>query len=229
MIKLYQPVGILRGSRIVGGVQLPAKRQEIVAAAAVLMHSKGYENTKLIDILAAAHIGKGQFYHYFTSKHELGLAVLDHCFKQWNQRLLENVLGSGKDPETRIHEMLEWVIELQRRNQAKCGCVFGNLAAEMSEHDEAFRRKLEAAFDAWINRIKAVLGELVPSAREDPDATTNMAQAIVAMLEGGILLMKSKQNLAVLINVADQIKFLIKSFVQNQRLQEQCEPGGANT
>ncbi|VBB09519.1 tetr bacterial regulatory protein hth signature [Lucifera butyrica] len=193
------------------------KRREIVAAAAALMHSKGYENTKLADILEAAQIGKGQFYHYFSSKHELGLAVLNYRFESWNQRLMENILSSGKDPETKINEMLDWVIEQQRLNQAKCGCVFGNLAVEMSEHDEAFRRKLETVFEIWVSKLKPVLSEMILPVQADPEEINKMAQGIVAMIEGGILLMKSKQDLNVLVNITAQIKFLIRSFVQNQR------------
>lgn len=196
---------------------MPSKRQEIVISAAALMHSKGFENTKLADILDAAQIGKGQFYHYFASKHELGLAVLDHCFANWNQRLMENILGSGKNAEIKIDEMLDWVIEQHRRNQAKCGCVFGNLAVEMSEHDETFRQKLESVFETWVSKLKPVLSEMVLPVQADPDEVSKMAQAIVAMIEGGILLMKSKQDLNVLVHITDQIKFLIKSFVQNQR------------
>lgn len=199
------------------GIQLTDKRREIVAAAAALMHSKGYENTKLADILEAAQIGKGQFYHYFSSKHELGLAVLNYRFESWNQRLMENILSSGKDPETKINEMLDWVIEQQRLNQAKCGCVFGNLAVEMSEHDEAFRRKLETVFEIWVSKLKPVLSEMILPVQADPEEINKMAQGIVAMIEGGILLMKSKQDLNVLVNITAQIKFLIRSFVQNQR------------
>lgn len=199
------------------------KRQEIVVSAAALMHSKGYENTKLADILDAAQIGKGQFYHYFSSKHELGLAVLDHFFHNWNQRLMEKILGSDKDPETKINEMLDWVIEQQQRNQAKCGCVFGNLAVEMSEHDEDFRRKLEAVFETWVNKLKPVLAEMISPVQADPGEVSKMAQGIVAMIEGGILLMKSKQDLNVLVHITDQIKFLIKSFVQEQRRRRETE------
>jgi TetR/AcrR family transcriptional regulator, transcriptional repressor for nem operon len=195
------------------------KRREIIALAATLMHSKGYEGTKLADIMDAGQIGKGQFYHYFSSKHELGLAVLDLCFETWNRRLLENILSSGKNAEVKINEMLDFVIEQQRRNQAKCGCVFGNLTVEMSEHDEAFRRKLAAVFESWVGKIKPVLCELVSPAQADSDDVNKMAQAIVAMLEGGILLMKSKQDLNVLINITDQVKFMINNFVQSQRRQ----------
>ena len=191
------------------------------------MHSKGYGNTKLADILDTAQIGKGQFYHYFASKHELGLAVLDYVFAKWNRRLMENILGSGKDPETKINEMFDWVIEQQRRTQAKCGCVFGNLAVEMSEHDEAFRRKLESVFETWVNKIKPVLGEMVAPVQADSVEVSKMAQSIVAMIEGGILLMKSKQDLNVLINITDQIKFLIRSFAAESKSSGQSRMGGA--
>ena len=195
------------------------KRQEIVISASFLMHSRGYENTKLADILEVAQIGKGQFYHYFTSKHELGLAVLDHLFEKWNQRLIEDILGSAKDPETKINEMFDWIIEQHRRNQAKCGCVFGNLAVEMSEHDEEFRRKLSSVFDTWVHKLNLILHDMLFPVRADPGEVQKMAQSIVAMTEGAILLMKSKQELQILVNITDQIKFFIKCFEENQQQQ----------
>ncbi len=196
---------------------MAGKRGEIIALTASLIHSKGYENTKLSDILETAGIGKGQFYHYFASKRELGLAVLDYIFANWNQRLMEDILGSDKDGATKIDEMLDWAIGQQRRNEARCGCVFGNLAVEMSEHDEAFRRKLDAVFETWTARLEPVLADMLAPARADAAELRGMAQAVVAMLEGGILLMKSKQDITVLLNIAGQIKFLIGSFVRQHR------------
>ena len=190
------------------------KRQEIIKLAAGLMHSKGYENTKLSDILEAADIGKGNFYHYFTSKQELGLAVLDHVFSYWNYCLLENILSSEKDPVVKFDEMLEWVVNQQKQNHAKFGCVFGNLAVEMSEHDEVFRRKVESVFDKWTEKLAVVFGEMISSPAVAREKVLNFAQAIVAMLEGGILLMKSKQNIAVLENVAELARANVKQFVQ---------------
>lgn len=193
------------------------KRREIIATAAKLIHSKGYENTKLADILEAADIGKGQFYYYFASKHELGLAVLDHYFEHWNQRLLEKILGSDKSAELKINEMLEWVIEQHRRNQAKCGCVFGNLAIEMSEHDEAFREKVSTVFETWVEKLKLVLaGTIEAPSPADIAEIDKLAQGIVAMLEGGIMLMKSKQDINVLLNITDLVKHLVNTFLQSR-------------
>ncbi|WP_157058013.1 TetR/AcrR family transcriptional regulator, partial [Calditerricola satsumensis] len=44
---------------------MTTKRAQIVAIAADVIHKKGYQNTKVEDVLLAAEIGKGQFYHYF--------------------------------------------------------------------------------------------------------------------------------------------------------------------
>jgi TetR/AcrR family transcriptional repressor of nem operon len=186
-----------------------------VKATAILMHSKGYENTKLSDILEAAQIGKGQFYHYFSSKHELGLAVIDYFYQNWNRRLMEEILSSPKDPEMKFNEMLDWVVNTHRSNQAKCGCVFGNLAIEMSEHDEEFRQKIKFVFETWMEKLKPVLtGMIKEPIRMDNAEIEKLAQGIVAMLEGGILLMKSKQDIEVLINVTDLVRILVNAFVQ---------------
>lgn len=194
------------------------KREQIIEATVVLMHSRGYENTKLSDILEASKIGKGQFYYYFSSKHELGLAVLDHYFSTFNRLLLEDILSSQKDAEIKFNDMLEWIVNHHKRNQAKCGCMFGNLAVEMSEHDEVFRQRLESVFEKWVDRLRPVLADLVSPFPVKDDEIDKLAYGIIAMIEGGILLMKSKQDIYVLMNVTELAKTLVKCFVQHLTL-----------
>lgn len=196
------------------------KRQQIIEVTTVLMHSKGYTNTKLSDILDAAQVGKGQFYHYFSSKHELGVAVLDYFFSTWDRFLLENIMSSPADANSKFNDMLEWIIKRHKSNQAKCGCMLGNLAIEMSEHDEVFRQRLDQMFEKWADKLKLILIDLVspfPAADAELD---KLSHGIIAMIEGGILLMKSKQDINVLINVIELIKTLVKCFVQQHTLEK---------
>lgn len=192
------------------------KRQEIIAASAVLMESRGYENTKLSDILEASHIGKGQFYYYFSSKRDLGLAVIDYFFESFNKELLGNILGSEKAPETKLNEMLAWIVALHQSKQARCGCVFGNFALEMSEHDDEFRQKVDDVFSTWVGKLRQILEEMCASSEcDDPDERTSFAQSIVAMIEGGILLMKSKQDIGVLEGVTHYVQYLVHAFAES--------------
>ena len=47
------------------------RKAEILNAAQMLFHQKGYENTSINDVLESVGIAKGTFYYYFKSKEDL--------------------------------------------------------------------------------------------------------------------------------------------------------------
>ena len=184
-----------------------SKKLEIISIAREIIHSKGYQATSINDILQAAQIGKGQFYHYFSSKYELGLAVVEDLLQDWSHLLIKDILQSSKEPTARLNDMLDRTLQYHSEMTEKQGCPIGNLAIEMSEHDETFRVQIEQFFNQWIDSVKLALDEMVQ--QNQLDATTDTyksAQAIVSMVEGGILLMKNQQNIGLLGNVFDVIR-----------------------
>jgi AcrR family transcriptional regulator len=56
-------------------------RLRILSAAGNLISTHGYSATSLDDILTAAGITKGAFYHYFKSKEEVCSALLEEAIK----------------------------------------------------------------------------------------------------------------------------------------------------
>jgi len=183
-----------------------SKKQEIISIAKNIIHCKGYQATSISDILHAANIGKGQFYHYFSSKYDLGLAVMENLIEEWDHQLILNILQSSEDPKLKINKMLDWILTYHAGKEEKSGCPIGNLTIEMSEHDETFRLKLDHFFKRWIGSIETVLEEMVK--QNQLHSTVDIrksAEAIVAMIEGGILLMKSQQDISILMNVIDVI------------------------
>jgi TetR/AcrR family transcriptional repressor of nem operon len=188
-------------------------RQDIIIAAAKLIESKGYHNTNISEILEASHTGKGQFYYYFQSKHALGMEVLDFLFAAFKKNMIEGILDSRLEPEGKIDAMLAWIVAFHRERDAQCGCAFGNLALEMSEHDEAFREKVEEVFALWTGRLADVISGL-PGATGGHQNAQGLAQAVVAMIEGGILLMKNKKDITVLAGVCGRVKTLIHATLQ---------------
>jgi TetR/AcrR family transcriptional repressor of nem operon len=178
----------------------PATREVVLEAATRLIHLQGYQNTTLDDVLSASGVGKGNFYHYFRSKEDLGFAILD--------RVIEAFLSRGIDPcfadpdagrVDQIRCFLGRVREaLQARNCAG-GCLFGNLAAELADVHEGFRARLAGLFARWNARLTEVLeeararGEVTEACR--PDA---VAHFLVASLEGAMLLTKLTKDIAVM-------------------------------
>ncbi|MGP4075925.1 TetR/AcrR family transcriptional regulator [Halobacillus sp. K22] len=177
------------------------KRREIINTTAELIHTKGYEATKLSDILKASDIGKGQFYHYFASKRELGLAIVDHYVAMWNHELIQGVFLSPISSKEKMDKMLEWAVNYHESIPRISGCPFGNLAIEMSEHDEEFRSKINGLIDQWILNLAEVMKDLRGEAQ-----ALQQARAIVAQIEGGILLMKSYQDISILKDIIEAIR-----------------------
>src|ERR1700744_4510090 len=52
-------------------------REHLIDVGVGLMHRNGYNATGLSDILNAADVPKGSFYHHFSSKEEFAAAVLE--------------------------------------------------------------------------------------------------------------------------------------------------------
>lgn len=186
---------------------MSSKKQEIIRISREVIHSKGYQATSVSDIMAAANIGKGQFYHYFQSKHDLGLAVVEDLVKDWEGQLIIGILNTSDDPVTKLNQMLKWAETSHAEMEIKYGCAMGNLAIEMSAQNEEFRVKIEEFFNHWVNSVADILTEMIENHHLDESINPKKnAESIVAMIEGGILLMVSRQNIQVLQDIFEVIK-----------------------
>jgi len=180
-----------------GQLQPNLKREQIITAAAELVHLRGYNHTSLDEILDAADAGKGQFYHYFASKEELGLAIVDRAAARIRATLLERVeRGQGL---AAIRWMLRCLTDTAKRTKCGGGCPLGNLAAEMSDVRETFRRKLAGVFELWRQVIERALitaqrrGELRPGVN-----ARQLSFLILSTIEGAILLAKVQHDARVM-------------------------------
>ena len=83
-----------------------ATRQRVSKTALKLFGKKGFNNTRLSEILSVARITKEGFGFHFNSSEELGLAVIDSVVRIWVERIPAEAVRE-KDPMRRIHRMFE--------------------------------------------------------------------------------------------------------------------------
>lgn len=57
------------------------KRELILAKGSQVMTRRGYHGTGVMEIVQAAGIPKGSFYHYFASKEDFALQALDFVYR----------------------------------------------------------------------------------------------------------------------------------------------------
>lgn len=101
-----------RNSRISGTARAPVpdKREAILRAAIKVFAGKGYFNSKVADIAAAAGIADGTVYLYFKSKDEILHSIFD--------RAMDEFIAEGKreldglaDPQQRLTRIAELHLE----------------------------------------------------------------------------------------------------------------------
>jgi TetR/AcrR family transcriptional repressor of nem operon len=185
-----------------------ATRDQILNAAARLIHVQGYHSTSLDDVLRESGVGKGNFYHYFKSKEDLGYAIIDRITRGFVERSLgPSFQDEAADPVGQIRAFLDRVLEAQRQRNCVGGCVMGNLASELSDVHEGFRQRLASLFDVWRRHLADAVrrGQARGQLRADLDAV-RLAQFLVAGLEGSILLSKVTKDITVMERCVEEMK-----------------------
>lgn len=89
------------------------KRQELLNAAEKLFCARGYEGASVQDILTAAGMSKGGFYHHFASKEDVMKAL---CARRAERAVAftAELLASAATPMERINAVLHGFMPLRR-------------------------------------------------------------------------------------------------------------------
>jgi TetR/AcrR family transcriptional regulator, transcriptional repressor for nem operon len=191
-----------------------ATREAILVAALRLMHVRGYNATSLDDVLRESGIGKGNFYYHFRSKEELGYAILEQIVTAFVEHTLEPCFSDPTEPPlAQIGCFLDRVVQAQRDRQCRGGCAMGNLASELSDVHEGFRKRLASVFTTWHTRLAEALAEAKRRGQVgnmcDSDAS---ARFVVASLEGAILLTKLSKDIGVMEQCVAELKRYLAAY-----------------
>ena len=179
------------------------------------MSERGFASTTVDDVIAAAGLsGKSHFYHYFNSKDELGLAVIDRQSAQFTERGLAILREPMIEPLDRLTLFIDTLVALQSVRQGRNGSPFGNLAGELADAHEGFRRRLDVVFDEWSGQLQALLLELRSQLHEDVD-TARLARFIIAALEGGMLMTRVKRDASVMHGIGEDLKRFLATHLRD--------------
>lgn len=172
-------------------------REKIVESAMELFHARSVSDVGVQEICEHAGVKKGSFYHFFQSKQDLVVAVLDAQW-QWGKTVWDTAFSPEIPPLDRFQALSNTMSDMANETHLTYGvckgCPMGNIIAEMGTQDDVVRQKADAIFDEIIDYIKTALDEAVASGELPEINTKEVAQAFWAYLEGTFLMAKSKQD-----------------------------------
>jgi TetR/AcrR family transcriptional regulator, transcriptional repressor for nem operon len=174
-------------------------RDRILREAARMFALKGFHDTKVGEIIKAAEVTSGAFFHHFKDKEDLGFAVIDHHMEQRCQaldRIVKSLPVAGDDPLDRVFRRLDAVCEMVvRKRNRKGGCLIGNLSATLSDTHPAFRKRLGECFNEMASEFQVHLDEAAANHELSGDQETGeMARYIVSVIEGAIMLSRTHRD-----------------------------------
>jgi TetR/AcrR family transcriptional repressor of nem operon len=187
-------------------------RERIVAAAADLILQQGVAGTTLDDVRAEADVSSSQIYHYFADKEALVRAVVDYQAQTIVGEIHEPALAAIEGIDG-LRAWRDMIVSIQRDAGCRGGCPLGSLGSELAELDHTARRDVAAGYARWEAAISACLtgmrdrGQL--SAAADPG---QLASALLAALQGGLLLAKVERDVRPLAAALDVTISVIASL-----------------
>lgn len=128
-------------------------RQGILDTAHKIVGAKGFSGVGLNEILAAAGVPKGSFYHYFGSKEAFGEALLEDYFEDYLADIDATLAEPGLSHAERLMnywrkwQATQGSIDYQRK------CLAVKLAAEVSDLSEPMRLALKSGTAGIIDRV----------------------------------------------------------------------------
>lgn len=142
------------------------KRQTVVETALALFAERGYEQVSVDDILQAANISKGTFYHYFSGKEQL-LAELDAAQSEIAERWHKTPPALVPSLEDHVNRLF---LDLASNLEGMPRLVRSKIALAMSH--ESVRR----AQEQWMSELLEAVMRWLPDRRK--------AEMLVAVYHG---------------------------------------------
>jgi len=133
--------------------QHPDTRQHILDTGSRIIAGKGFSCVGLNEILQAAEVPKGSFYHYFKSKELFGQAMLEGFFEEYLGRIDALLATPGMSARERLLCYWQQWVETQCEGCDDQKCLVVKLSAEVADLSEAMRLTLRDGTGRVIDRL----------------------------------------------------------------------------
>ncbi len=189
-------------------------RDTIINAGIGIFLEKGYNGAGLKEILDAANVPKGSFYHFFKNKEAFGKEALNYYSEQFTPVLQQFFVESRLSPLARFEAFFTAMTELfNTEKNCKGGCLVGNLAQELADVNDELRQCILQIMQSWSRYFKNNLDAAVKAGELANDTDTQaLAEFILNSWEGALLKMKIVESVAPLETFQQQISKILSCY-----------------
>ena len=134
-------------------------RQHILDIARGIVVGKGFSAVGLSEILVAAGVPKGSFYHWFRSKEQFGEALIDHHFESYLRQVDACLAAPGLTPGKKLLSFFGQWHAMQCGDNVQARCLVVKLSAEVCDLSEPMRAALQRGIAQVLARLAICLAD----------------------------------------------------------------------
>lgn len=186
---------------------MASTRDRLLAATNELFRQRGYNGTGLKDVTTAAGATTGSLYHFFPGgKRALAEAVIAESGLAY-QQLFETIADDAAGPAEAISDFFEGAAQVLAETNYIDVCPIGTVAREVASTDDTLRIASDRVFNGWIEAatIRFTHAGLAE------ESARHLATTVVAALEGGFILARTRRDPAVLQEIGYQMRSLVET------------------
>lgn len=183
---------------------MSATREQLISTMKQLLWERGYDATSPNHVLQRSGVGKGSFYHHFSSKKALAIAAMESRAEDLIAEFDALIASTKGDWLTKIAAYLD----LPR--DASKGCRMGRIVQDPSFEDEELLAPLQHYFTVMQQRLT----HLYAQAQQQGELSTQLSAEALATLtlsviQGSFVVGKAtQQNAAVTTNSTQFMQLL---------------------
>ncbi|PSK95488.1 TetR family transcriptional regulator [Murinocardiopsis flavida] len=172
-------------------------RRNILDAAQQIMSRKGFSAVGINEVLSAAGVPKGSFYHFFGSKDAFGEAMMRAYFTDYLADMDRVLAEPGLTAAERLMNYWRNWRETQALDECQGKCLAVKLGAEVADLSETMRLALKEGTTGIIDRLERTITAGLEDGSIALDGTPrDTAQALYDMWLGASVMVKIHRDIS---------------------------------
>lgn len=180
-------------------------RQRMIRTMGRLLQRQGFHATGLNQVVAESGAPKGSMYHHFPAGKEQLTVEAIRSSGEFAAVAMASTLASKPTAPEAIRAVVTGMAVGLERSGFEYGCPIATVALEASSDSIPVREACDEVFASWE---RLIAGRLVADGVASAEAAET-ATVVLAALEGGLILARTRQHTGPLLAVADSIDRLL--------------------
>ena len=157
------------------------RKEQIMDAALKVIISKGYDNSRMDDIVDLSSMSKGAIYWYYKSKKEVYLNLVNYWVIKYST-VINHIVEEDDSPAEQLKDVFEYFILQYEQDPSafKALVEFWSLAGR----DKDFQKKLDKVYSNFLEFLERIINKGVKSGEFKNLDVRITALSIMVNIEG---------------------------------------------